>query len=411
MQPVPPAGVVSRSERYAFVAGLAGYAAAMCWLAGAHMPIPLAVVVVLAAAAIPMGLLYVLVIRAHRNESSGLDFSRPPQPFNFERTLVKYLGFVGTIGFILFGYWLLREYHQGFYDTFKQLGAFLPWFVLGAFPYFLWVDSRMVRPEDGYWQAGCLLLGRWRHTDRVILRGYALGWLVKAFFMPLMVVFLGSNLRDLFQAGFHPVTIIQYHDVGWRLLIGADVLFACMGYIFTVRVFDSHIRSAEPTLLGWVSALACYPPFWGFLEAQYFSYYGRFAWDIWLKDSPTMLSIWSGMILGLMAIYGWATLVFGFRFSNLTHRGIIAHGPYRWMKHPAYWSKNLSWWLIDIPFISSANWQEGVQHCIMLLALNGIYAMRAWTEERHLGADPAYRQYSSWIAEHGLFARIRRSIR
>lgn len=37
-----------------------------------------------------------------------------------------------------------------------------------------------------------------------------------------------------------------------------------------------------------------------------------------------------------MAIYAWATIMFGGRFSNLTHRGIITNGPYPWTKHPAY---------------------------------------------------------------------------
>ena len=39
------------------------------------------------------------------------------------------------------------------------------------------------------------------------------------------------------------------------------------------------------------------------------------------------------------------------RFSNLTHRGIITNGPYRYSKHPAYLAKNLSWWLVSMPFM------------------------------------------------------------
>lgn len=412
-QSPPPSLVVSRAERFACFAGLAGYAAAICGLPHLRLQTPLAAIIALAAVAIPMGLWYVLVLRAHRNESSGLDFSHPPRPWNLQRTLVKYLGFVGTISIILCVYWVLPEYHQQYYDAFKQVGIVLPVFVLLAFPYFLWVDARMKEPADGYWHAGSLFLGRWRRADFSILRGYALGWLVKAFFLPLMVVFLNDHLRESFQMGLHPEGTIGWHNLIWSLLLGADVLFASLGYICTVRVFDSHIRSAEPTLWGWVVALACYPPFTGFLDAQYLHHAGGHVWDVWLRNSPVLLAIWSGLILGLMAIYVWATLMFGFRFSNLTHRGIIAHGPYRWVKHPAYWTKNLSWWLIYLPFLP-ADMESGgdcVRRCILLLALNAIYWMRAWTEERHLGADPAYQEYSRWIAQHGLLARIRRLLR
>jgi hypothetical protein len=54
----------------------------------------------------------------------------------------------------------------------------------------------------------------------------------------------------------------------------------------------------------------------------------------------------------LTGIYAWATVAFGFRFSNLTHRGILTHGPYAWTKHPAYVSKNLFWWCAVLPFLS-----------------------------------------------------------
>jgi hypothetical protein len=42
------------------------------------------------------------------------------------------------------------------------------------------------------------------------------------------------------------------------------------------------------------------------------------------------------------------------------------------------------------------------------LLLNGVYALRAWTEERHLRRDPAYVRYAEWIDQHGLAVRLRR---
>jgi hypothetical protein len=46
----------------------------------------------------------------------------------------------------------------------------------------------------------------------------------------------------------------------------------------------------------------------------------------------------------------------------------------------------------------------------MLALLNGVYFLRAKTEERHLSQDPAYVAYREWIARHGMFARARRRL-
>jgi protein-S-isoprenylcysteine O-methyltransferase Ste14 len=113
-------------------------------------------------------------------------------------------------------------------------------------------------------------------------------------------------------------------------------------------------------------------------------------------------------ILGLTAVYVWATVIFGARFSNLTNRGIITNGPYRWTKHPAYVAKNLSWWLLAVPFVVRGTVDEVLRHCLLLVALNLIYLMRAKTEERHLSRDPDYVAYALWMDEHSLFRFVQR---
>jgi protein-S-isoprenylcysteine O-methyltransferase Ste14 len=80
------------------------------------------------------------------------------------------------------------------------------------------------------------------------------------------------------------------------------------------------------------------------------------------------------------------------------------------VKHPAYLSKNLSWWLISVPFIAGAGWVVAVQSCLLLGGVNLVYFLRTRTEERHLRADPAYRDYEAYIAEHGLAARLWRLV-
>jgi hypothetical protein len=107
-------------------------------------------------------------------------------------------------------------------------------------------------------------------------------------------------------------------------------------------------------------------------------------------------------------------VVFGIRFSNLTYRGVLTHGPYRLTRHPAYLSKNLFWWASVLPFmVTNGSLLEGVRNCIFLLVVNAIYYWRARTEEAHLIAeDPKYAEYHAWMEHHGIvtapLARLKR---
>jgi steroid 5-alpha reductase family enzyme len=111
-------------------------------------------------------------------------------------------------------------------------------------------------------------------------------------------------------------------------------------------------------------------------------------------------------LVALTAIYAWATVAFGLRFSNLTHRGILTHGPYAWSRHPAYLSKNLFWWLSTLPMLSTAGLVEGARATLLLAAVGGVYYWRARTEERHLRSDPAYAEYHAWMARNGPVPRF-----
>jgi protein-S-isoprenylcysteine O-methyltransferase Ste14 len=112
------------------------------------------------------------------------------------------------------------------------------------------------------------------------------------------------------------------------------------------------------------------------------------------------------LLVLLTGIYAWATVAFGLRFSNLTHRGILTHGPYRWSRHPAYLSKNLFWWFSSLPFLAvSGSLTDMVRNCALMAATNGIYYWRAKTEEKHLSADPNYREYWDWMERNGAVPR------
>ena len=347
-------------------------------------------------------------LRVHRNPSSGLDWDCTPQRSPI-RVLAKLLGLSLTLGLIASAYWLFPEYHSAFYAPFwaalKSYG--LPMLVLAPF-YFWWLDGRLKQPHDAYWHLGRMPFYGVTKEGRRQITAHLAGWAVKGFFMPLMVTYVGQEVTGATNAwqalpngGYAPFEFL------FHLTFTIDLMFCVLGYAMTLRIFDAHIRWTEPTALGWLAALACYQPFFAVLENQYLHYEDGLQWGQWLSDFPAVKFTWAAVLVALLATYALSTVAFGLRFSNLTARGIITDGPYRFSKHPAYLSKNISWWMISIPFIAFTP-AAALTNCLHLLLINGIYFLRARTEEAHLSRDPNYVRYALWMNEHGLLARLGR---
>jgi len=335
-----------------------------------------------------------------------------PGPGNWPRVGVKSIGLAGSVGFVALLYWMFPEYYQGepFYGNYyAALKVLLPPWALVAVPYLYWVDRRMREPLDGLWQLGQLLLGRWRGLDLALIGQHLLGWLVKGFFLPLMFTYFCDNLNKLLHYDLKLLySFPGLYDWAYFFMYFIDVALVSMTYLMALKATDTHIRSSEPTMFGWVIALVCYQPFWSLISKQYIDYDTGVSWGGWLGSVPWLYGVWACLILLLVAVYVWATISFGARFSNLTHRGIITNGPYRYTKHPAYLAKNLSWWLISTPFILSGGGGATLRRCLLLGLLNLIYYLRAKTEERHLSLDPVYRRYADWIEVHGLLRGLNR---
>jgi len=365
-----------------------------------------AVIICLLALAIPIIVLEAIFLKPYRRVSAGLDFSIKHR-WDLQRAVVKLLGFYFTIALVALVYWLFPEYHRdcyGNYWTFVKV--ILPPLLIAAIPYFIIIDHFMLNPQDGYWDAGMVVLGQWSRIDRKIFGQHLLGWLVKTFFLPLMFIGFFNNVEYLRKADFCEVlqTFDGFYNFVRHAFFTVDLLFVTVGYAVSVRLFDSHLRSTEPTILGWLVALQCYEPFWWFSSNAYLKYLTDFTWKIWLSGHPIIYAIWGIAILLLLLIYVYATIPFGIRFSNLTNRGILTNGPYRFCKHPAYVSKNLSWWLVSIPFLSQGGILESLRLSLLLLCLNIIYFLRARTEERHLSSDPVYVEYAMVMNERSIFA-------
>lgn len=250
-------------------------------------------------------------------------------------------------------------------------------------------------------KAGILVSAAWialvqkKFPDTWSVRQAALATGVKFFFIPLMVSWLFGHLIGLHH---QLIQLQQYWPVYsgrvlfdgylfWTLLhliLLADVFMFTFGYLVELPSLKNRIRSVEPTLWGWIVCLACYPPFNGWVGEV-------IQWKS--RDFPFFTNDWlhfflNSALLLLMAIYTWASLALGFKASNLTNRGLVHSGPYRFVRHPAYFCKNLAWWIGAVPFLISGfrheNWNLVAMTVISVGFWSSLYYQRAVTEERHL---------------------------
>ena len=301
----------------------------------------------------------VLVDKVHRRPSTGIDWTRPrPLSAVVEVSVTKLAGLWATWLIIGAFYALGRWYWGGDYLFAMRVivMAALPLFVL-SIPYVLWLDRYLVEPRDHAWHFGTVL---------------------------------------------------------FELLFVIDVQIGTVGYLLTLRPLDAHIRSGNPFLAGWLAALICYPPFvYAFMgQGGVIQYeYQTADWGYWIDGHPVVLWAWAGWLAFLTAAYAWATIAFGIRFSNLTYRGVLTNGPYRFTRHPAYLAKNLFWWCSAMPFlVTTGSPTEAIRNTVFLACVSGIYYWRARTEEAHLlSEDAKYRAYHAWMADHGtITAPLRR---
>jgi protein-S-isoprenylcysteine O-methyltransferase Ste14 len=396
--------------------GIAGLVGLAIWMAIARhyaMYGPFAAIAAVVACGVPMVLWSLFVDKVHRSPTTGIDWSAPARPLSatLDTSLTKLAGLWATWAVIAGVYASARFYWVGNY-TFA-MNTFIvsaPFLFVGSIPYILWLDTRLKNPRDGCWAFGSLLMGD-RGADRSAIADHFRSWAVKGFFLAFMLSGFPGNFFDTVRRPFpalaDPVALATFL-ISVMFLI--DMTLATVGYILTMKPLDAHIRSATPYASGWVSALICYPPFVLMGNGGPLHYQVATAeWSFWLRDYPALLWINGALLVALTLVYAWATVAFGLRFSNLTHRGILTHGPYSWMRHPAYVSKNAFWWLSTLPFlVTSGSLVDAARNTVIMAAVSGIYWWRAVTEERHLRSDADYRRYAAWIDRNGWLARLKR---
>ncbi len=409
--PAKPSSAVSAGV------GLAGLAGLLIWIAIARhwgMDGTWSALAGLAAAALPMIVWSLAIDRVHRHEGTGMSM-KPLRSWKaaWQFSRPKLAGLWVTWGTIAGFYSLNRLYWVGDYVfAMEVLSAIGPILILVSVPYLLWIDRHLHDPRDASWHFGSWLFGlkNWSSTE---VKAHIRAWAVKSFFLAFMLSILPNSFGRVVALPLDRLLASPVELVNWliSLLFVVDIVIATIGYGMTLRPLNAHIRSVDPSIAGWVAALACYPPFHLIGEGRAIDYrpgtWGEDSWSYWLAEHPSFLAVWGACLVLLIALYTSATLAFGLRFSNLTHRGILTHGPYALTKHPAYLAKNGFWWAACLPFlVTTDSLIDAARNVAGLVLVNAIYFWRARTEERHLSQDPTYRAYAEWMAEQGFVARL-----
>ncbi|MBI2665547.1 hypothetical protein HYX12_02935 [Candidatus Woesearchaeota archaeon] len=209
--------------------------------------------------------------------------------------------------------------------------------------------------------------------------------LVKIYFLPLMANFFINNFQSLISIEPLSKHLFSY-PVILTFLFTVDTFIFTLGYTFEFKSLKNIVKSVDQTILGWSVALICYPPF-NSVVGKYIPWGANDYVIFWNIPSTVILRI---IIILLLIIYVWATVALGTKASNLTNRGIVAKFPYSLVRHPAYISKNLIWWITLLPVIT---WK----FALGMAFWSFIYLLRAITEERHLSKDLEYKEYSKKV--------------
>lgn len=380
--------------------------------------------IALAAAILVIGELSFLKVH-HRSEVGLLPVSERKK--DSARRNLKLLAYYATLAFVFLSYDLVPLYNSEGYEIFTlfMLVALIPAMLIGWF-YISEFDGRFKNPHDGLWHFGNFLLARRGVYDGRAVWSYLRSVFLRFFFIPAMFVLLMGyttsvlgGMEQVMQQGQGAlnmsastnVLLFKYILIAYGLFACIDVMFALLGYLVNFRFLDTHIRSTERTFLGWAVCLICYYPFWPFFEKVMLSaLYDNGSWDRWFVNYPVLGAIWGMLAVLAMCCESSGPLTFGIRFSNLTYRGVITNGLYRFTKHPQYLSKLANRFLVFMPFVSMGGILGVTEAMLAYCILCVIYYLRARTEENHLVQYPEYVQYAEWINENGVFRKLGKAL-
>lgn len=215
--------------------------------------------------------------------------------------------------------------------------------------------------------------------SQTALRAYCL----KLIFIPFLASWLVQNIThiEFLYENFQEIDLWSINKFLLASIFLVDSFIFLQGYCIESNRLKNTIISVDSSRLGWFVCLICYPPL---------NYYVFTLVDF----KQTAISIDIGfqfeVILTIAITLLWLVFVIasfnlGFKASNLTNRGLVDKGLYKYCRHPAYSAKMMIW-LIQALFF-------GAYYSSFFIALCVVYILRAYTEERHLVKGQEYKKY------------------
>ena len=250
---------------------------------------------------------------------------------------------------------------------------------------------------------------------------------IKVFFGTLMVKFLCNNISiinyNIFVLKYTILTEITNYDIhtvlsiisrngnffykfALTILFSVDIFFFAIGYLTEMAVLKNKIRTVDTNILGIIFCLMCYPPF-NKTTTVFLGWHQDDNSLIMEGQTTTLIWILRFFAIFFLTIYALSSMALGTKASNLTNRGTVSRFPYNIVRHPAYISKNIFWFLTLIPILinnfnaPNFTWRHyifstGLIILSYMLWLS-VYYFRAITEERHLMQDPEYQEYAKKV--------------
>ncbi len=258
--------------------------------------------------------------------------------------------------------------------------------------YILSCNAGLGNRQDGLWHFGALVLGR-AGADRGQALSHVRSLALRSYFAPQMlgalVVFIYAALTGPIvsapdgmegMGAFSGAAVVRMLLAGYYFFSAMDVLFATIGYIAALRILDTDIRSMDSCAAGWVSCLICYQPVYALIMAPLL--FNRLLanprWYDWFAGHDVLMLAWGSLAALAMCAEALTTLTFGMRFSNLTWRGLMRTGLFRYTRHPQYVAKMIHRFMLYVPLFSLAGISgAGREHAAVLHPVLRVFPARA----------------------------------
>jgi protein-S-isoprenylcysteine O-methyltransferase Ste14 len=349
------------------------------------------------------------------------ELPRPPKILALKHYLASAVVYGAVLLFYALSPWFSTQLRTGFNKDWSVLrvycyayAAYLlvcPLVVFLGRPRSLWV-SKNIRIVGYFahfiWRRGARR--DWRPTYE---EKHALMFLlIKIIYGPMMICSALSQYHAI--AAMVPkihqlpagIPRVYWLDVGYELFLNAvfllDSMLYMIGYHSESGLLRNKLRYVETNVLHILVCLACYPPF----NSVPASILGQSYQDyriLWGDLTHPLTWVLRGLAVLFLLLLVSSSLSLFTRASNLTNRGIVDWGPFRFVRHPGYFAKNMFWLLTLLPLYvphtahAAFTWPAHLLFCTRMtlgfLCWATIYFLRAVTEERFLMRDPDYVAY------------------